>query len=151
MGGRAARQKGSRVELLVRDKLREQGFEADRVPLSGAAQGFKGDVRYKLGSVEGSVEVKARRSEFNSIYQLYTKITSSELPYSQAFGLYIDGKYVAIGTSPAGILDNQYAYTPLPSSTRGVKKLLSLEKLLGTSDMLAIKGDNKPILFLRFS
>ena len=55
------RKKGKRVEYLIRDKFREHGFDCERVPVSGAARGFKGDL-----NVEGyRVEVKARKSMKN--------------------------------------------------------------------------------------
>lgn len=38
------RQKGNRLELAVAQRLREAGFDARRMPLSGAADGFEGDI-----------------------------------------------------------------------------------------------------------
>jgi len=42
--GRQQREKGARVERELVNKLKEAGIEAKRVPLSGAAEGFKGDI-----------------------------------------------------------------------------------------------------------
>lgn len=43
--GKAQRDKGARFEREVVNIFRAYGLSADRVPLSGAAQGFKGDIR----------------------------------------------------------------------------------------------------------
>ncbi len=74
MGGRMSKRKGTRVELEMRNQLRESGLEADRVPLSGAAGGVYshdlvlGHRRSGFGSIvmsdgeDGlSVEVKSRK------------------------------------------------------------------------------------------
>ena len=53
-----SRHKGKRVEYLIRDLFRQAGFECHRVPTSGNAQGFKGDL-----DLEGyRIEIKARKS-----------------------------------------------------------------------------------------
>ena len=61
MGGRASKRKGSRVERLIVRFHREAGVKAKRVPLSGAAEGFKGDIIIELGDLILQAEVKARR------------------------------------------------------------------------------------------
>lgn len=53
--------KGSRRERQIVDRLRALGALAQRVPLSGAAQGqFGGDVRFNLRGNPKVAEVKAR-------------------------------------------------------------------------------------------
>lgn len=42
--GKKEREKGIRAELKIRDAFRNAGFHSWRVPLSGAAEGFKSDV-----------------------------------------------------------------------------------------------------------
>lgn len=60
-----SRRKGYRVEHLLEQKLREKGFKAYRVPLSGAVEGFPGDI-----ICEGlKIQVKCRGDGFNSIYK----------------------------------------------------------------------------------
>lgn len=55
-----AQRKGKRVEYLVRDALREIGL-CERIPCSGNARAFKGDLVLRLGDEEFKVEVKARK------------------------------------------------------------------------------------------
>ena len=60
--GRGPRRKGNRVEREVLALLREAGLEARRVPLSGSAPGYPGDLEVELpGLGKVLVEVKARR------------------------------------------------------------------------------------------
>ena len=80
MGGKASRDKGCRSEREVVHILREAGITADRVPLSGAAEGFKGDVRVGLDEwrgngndiihpLTGAWECKVRADGFKSQYR----------------------------------------------------------------------------------
>ena len=63
--GKMQRNKGSRVEREIVNYLKDNGIPAKRVPLSGAAEGFKGDI-----IIDGSLraEVKARKDGFKQIY-----------------------------------------------------------------------------------
>ena len=68
-GGRASREKGNRGERAVVRFLREHGFAAERVPLSGAARGrFGGDVSIPLLGADRRVEVKCRGDGFRQLY-----------------------------------------------------------------------------------
>jgi hypothetical protein len=61
-GGRGPRRKGDRVEREVLALLKEAGLEAKRVPLSGSAPGYPGDLEVELpGLGRVLVEVKARK------------------------------------------------------------------------------------------
>jgi hypothetical protein len=61
-GGRAPRRKGDRVEREVLALMREAGLEAKRVPLSGSAPDYPGDLEVELpGLGRVLVEVKARK------------------------------------------------------------------------------------------
>lgn len=44
---KSAKQKGSRFEYFIRDALRSYGYEAERTPLSGGLEGWKGDITSK--------------------------------------------------------------------------------------------------------
>src|SRR5690606_39891500 len=57
--------------VLVRDHLRKHGWEAHRVPSSGAAQGFKGDVHATKEDRKLVFEVKSRKCQFAKVYELY--------------------------------------------------------------------------------
>lgn len=61
-GGKRPKRKGTRAEREVLKLLQEAGLEAKRVPLSGSAPGYPGDlVAHLPGLGEAVVEVKARR------------------------------------------------------------------------------------------
>ncbi len=61
-GGKTPRRKGNRVEREALALLREAGLEARRVPLSGSAPGYPGDLEVELpGLGKVVVEVKARK------------------------------------------------------------------------------------------
>lgn len=64
MAGARHKQKGNRVERKIVDWFRELGLKAKRVPLSGSADGFEGDIRLELPRQKDEilVEVKARKS-----------------------------------------------------------------------------------------
>jgi len=60
--GRGPRRKGDRVECEILAALREAGLEAKRVPLSGSAPDYPGDLEVNLpGLGRVLVEVKARK------------------------------------------------------------------------------------------
>ncbi|RIH82610.1 hypothetical protein Mlute_02446 [Meiothermus luteus] len=61
-GGKGPKRKGTRAEREALKLLKEAGLEARRVPLSGSAPGYPGDlVAHLPGLGEVVVEVKARR------------------------------------------------------------------------------------------
>jgi Holliday junction resolvase len=61
-GGRGPKRKGSRVEREVLAILREAGLEARKVPLSGSAPDYPGNLEVELpGLGRVVVEVKARK------------------------------------------------------------------------------------------
>lgn len=69
MGGRASRDKGSRLERAIVNDLRAAGLDARRVPLSGSMRGFKGDVQIHLAGRTLTLEAKSRASGFSFIYK----------------------------------------------------------------------------------
>jgi hypothetical protein len=61
-GGKGPRRKGNRVEREVLALLKEAGLEARRVPLSGSAPDYPGDLEVEVpGLGRVLVEVKARK------------------------------------------------------------------------------------------
>ena len=60
MSGLRSRRKGARRELEIVHAHRAIGVAARKVPLSGAAEGWKGDLRIPHGDTELWAEVKAR-------------------------------------------------------------------------------------------
>jgi hypothetical protein len=65
----SSRQKGDRAEREAVAILRSFGLDAYRVPLSGAASGFKSDVEIRLGNRRLRLESKVRAKEFGLIYR----------------------------------------------------------------------------------
>jgi hypothetical protein len=71
--GKFSRDKGSRYERHVRDCFRDCGFDAKRVPLSGAADGFPGDVIVTVGNGNKfTYECKKRKDGFKQLYKWLT-------------------------------------------------------------------------------
>jgi Holliday junction resolvase len=69
MSGRRSRDKGARVERAIVHALQADGFNAARVPLSGAVGGrFSGDVVVPVHGRDLCVEVKARADGFRELY-----------------------------------------------------------------------------------
>lgn len=67
--GKFSRDKGGRGERLVVAKMNEHGFDAQRVPLSGAALGrFAGDIVVTVCRENWRGEVKLRAKGFGQIY-----------------------------------------------------------------------------------
>lgn len=145
MGGRASRNKGKVGEYLARDYFRSLGMLADRVPSSGAAQGFPGDI--KVIAKDGSsflVEVKFRKDEFKSIYEVFKR---------PSMHLIVKEKLVVIADSYEGLYGSEalfldaLEYNILP---RTANKVLTMQKWVKGSDILMIKNNNKPFLFIRY-
>ncbi len=63
--GRMQKRKGSRVEREIVNYLKDNEIPAKRVPLSGSANGFKGDI---IIGDSLKCEVKARKDGFKQIY-----------------------------------------------------------------------------------
>jgi hypothetical protein len=67
MSGRAPRRKGDRLEREVVKLLQAAGVPARRVPLSGSARGYPGDLVVTVAGRDHVLEVKARR-DFKTFY-----------------------------------------------------------------------------------
>ena len=157
MGGRASRQKGMRREYEVRDHLRKFGYTADRVPLSGASQGFKGDIRAKRGETITVFEVKARVAGFDSVYHLFNQNAVLGL-----LCLEIEGEgeptLCRISTDPDLALQSGGVYEPIDhfrGSTVAVlhrtgRKCMKMKDWLQGADVLVIRQDRQPLLYIRY-
>jgi Holliday junction resolvase len=60
--GRSNKIKGSRVEREIVHLHKDNNIDAKRVPLSGAVEGYKGDIIVSLPNKELVAEVKARKN-----------------------------------------------------------------------------------------
>ncbi len=69
MSGKRSRDKGARSERALVRYLQDQGFAAERVPLSGAAGGrYVGDVSVPVLGIDRVLEVKQRANGFKQLY-----------------------------------------------------------------------------------
>lgn len=71
VSGRAPRQKGDRAERDLVKRLQAAGVAAKRVPLSGSAAGYPGDVCATVGGRELCLEVKSRK-DFKTLHDWLT-------------------------------------------------------------------------------
>lgn len=155
-----SRSKGQRSERNLVQDLKRYGIEALRVPLSGMQQGFKGDVIATLeNGLKVNFEVKSRRNSYGSLYTLYwanlaknkEDVMYIAIPGSSAH------LCVRISTSPFGIMEPNMG-TYMVSSRHNLyeehkkafRRLETLSKLQATSDVLVLKDNNKPFLYLRY-
>ena len=149
MGGRASKAKGSRAEYQVRDYFRERGWEAHRVPSSGAAQGFPGDVEISKDGVKLIVEVKSRGDEYKNIYAMLDA-AGGEAAYSFPglgimFRLSYSFDYLGLtGPKPLEFMGAQAT----PDRTQ--RKIIKMQELVKECDFLVIKVDYKPFIFIRY-
>lgn len=149
MGGRASRVKGGTFEYEIRDYLRANGFiNCHRVPASGAAQGFKGDV---VGEKDGKFwrfEAKRRAEAFTTLYVLWDHVKLKRL------ALQCRGMSVLISDAVSDVLDQNAFYLHAENfgkeHKRGIARIVSLYKYVQSCDILVIRDDRKPALFLRY-
>lgn len=145
--GKASRDKGKRGEYAVRDALRAAGFQAERVPLSGAfakyeigeGKNYAGDVRATRDGREWLFEVKVRKNSFKSIYDL-------------GFGdFHVADRVVSIWGLPNQVMFFENRETkPFPGTSITVRRLFGFRSLLKGADVLVIKDDRKPLLWIRY-
>jgi Holliday junction resolvase len=144
-----SKKKGTRAEYKVRDLLRSLGYKADRVPCSGAAQGFKGDIKASKNGVEYLIEVKCRAEEYKSVYALYEKCTDEKFS-----GVTLVTPVMVVHmTRHIDLLFNSAPFyqvhtEKLKQVYRVTKKILGLRKLLGEATILALLSDRKFPLFI---
>lgn len=150
MGGRASRSKGKRGEYGLRDYLRAKGFESHRVPSSGASQGFKGDVTAVKEGQTLLFEMKCRAAAFGAIYALWehAKMARVGIHYADT------GLDVIVSDDVLQVLDSNLPFINsdgfLPEYRRGLKKILTIRQFVKGCDVLCVKDDRLPLLFIRY-
>lgn len=146
MSGNFSRNKGRRAEYTVRDHFRGLGYTCDRVPLSGASQGFKGDLRVSDGIITFYVEVKSRQAGFKRLYDLF----GDNLDFPFTIMVTYGSKEVLLSNSFAGLSSsaaNRYILTPEPALSY---RLDQLEVLKQECEFLVVKDDRRPLLFMKY-
>lgn len=140
------RQKGKKGEYDVRDYFRENGFVSHRVPSSGSAHGFPGDVLVKHpNGTSFLIEVKIRKDYFKDIY---TQLEENKLTsYSFKFNteMQIEIAYSFFDLFPFSITEQ-----PL-IAFKTIKKLVKMHEWVKGSDYLVVRMDRKPFLFIRYT
>lgn len=164
MMGKASRDKGKRGEYLLRDYLRQRGWKADRVPGSGAfsyriddKEGhLKGDVTAEKDGIKARFEMKYHES-FGKIYELYeehVKLKQDDVlafvcPNEKRLCLAMSTSLDAVFDGP-GVYEFQNRHPLFEKFKRTFGKLAGMQRLLGTSDILVLKKNHKPLLFIRY-
>jgi energy-coupling factor transporter ATP-binding protein EcfA2 len=154
---RSARARGKRAEYGLRNYLRQLGWQAERVPSSGASKGFPGDVRAVKGERSLLFEVKNHSESFSQFWVLLDRWRQTggddllSIAVPGAAHLCCD---ISLGLE--ALFDGDGVYTlmerhPLyPEFKRTFNRLPTLSKLAERSDILVLKDNHRPWLFLRF-
>jgi hypothetical protein len=139
MSGLYSRRKGMRCEYEIRDIYRAHGWLADRVPSSGAAEGFKGDIHIRRpdGSEDMLVEVKARKKAFTRLYDVLEECPAG------VTGKDKNGLRFFISPNPHQLMQ---AYVEQDIGL----DLSGLVKLMGPCQVLVLKDDRRPPIFIQF-
>lgn len=145
MGGRASRQKGMRGEYSARDLFRSWGWEADRVPASGAAQGFKGDLRIRKNGLELKVEVKNEEASYTSLYKLLDTTGAASLIEAPNMMVLLSYNFEDLGLESGSSFAK-----PVDLKSPGVKKTIGMYALVKGCDFLMVKNNNKPFIYIRY-
>lgn len=151
--GKASRDKGARVERALRDELTRHGWEgATRVPLSGAMKSrieYQSDVTARppgMGS-EVTFECKARAKGFDTIYALLG--TQKKLCFSIG-----PGDLCIVTLDPNVALESASFpdITTFPPEQQKVMRSIvkKCRDWIGTAQILALKQDRMPFLYVRY-
>lgn len=156
-----SRSKGVRAERTLVNLLKEQNIDARRVPGSGAfayrvgQDNLKGDVLVDYDHKQYKIECKVRATDFNRIYELYNNIVNSHVKDLIEMPIIPGRNYSAIVTDNLVNLFNYVGGVGPEKAPKGFQqtcdKLENMRKhLKGECDILAIKGDRKPWLFVEY-
>jgi len=137
-------QRWKKFEYRIRDFLHKNGFEAERVPLSGASRAVKGDIVAQRGNLKLRIDAKSTKSksaikiERGSLEKIAQEAEEDEIPLL-VFSFYRHRKLYAILDSRAH------------REAEGKKKtwardtvMLRKEEVLEAPLSLEFRGDSKP-------
>jgi len=152
----ANRLKGTRQEYRLRNHFREEGYISHRVPSSGSAHGFPGDVSFKdENDVLRLAELKSRKDHFNVVYDWFHSFVDDgtllehmldtvRIEYAFEFG----GKVVVART--AKVLFEGAATVLANEKPHMTRKFLALEPWAEKVHVLVLHKNREPFLFLRY-
>lgn len=155
MGGLMSRRKGQRIEYVIRDYLRNLKIYNDvfRVPLSGSSEGFKSDVVARKGDLVETFEVKARASDFESIYKLFAANKDETRSFRFVVGSGVNAPLVAISEDFLEVRRYDVPFFGIETDKKNTKtynKILRMANLLQGADYLVIKGNHRHPLFIKY-
>jgi hypothetical protein len=149
--GKFSRSKGIRNELKLRDEFRKLGYESRRIPLSGASEGFKGDVLFSKGGVTLVAELKTRQKSFTALYAYLLKYSKD----TEGFILGEDpvtANLAVMSYDLNTVLDYKAGFqcSKDKDCVRAVRKLNTLKKVVGHSDILVVKDDRQKFIYIKY-
>ncbi len=150
MGGTFSRMKGRRNEQELVLYLAKLGYKAERILRQYQFAG-QPDVKATKGEQTFTLEMKARRDSFKSIYDLYFSTKEDVM----TFCLGTNGTAVAITTDFERLHTARDLYFPniLGADKKALKTYLRIAKMTEikqSADFLVLKDNGKPRLFMRF-
>lgn len=151
MSGLKSRRKGMGYEYEIRDLFREMGWKANRVPSSGAAEGFKDDlVVTDADGFEFRIECKRRKQEFKTIYELYEKEAKEVLAvnFDKRLLVHVSREFTAI-YRPMNFIYARDEREYTGKFKQACRKILGLSRYAKTTPYLALRDDGKYTLFVR--
>jgi hypothetical protein len=138
-----SRQKGLRVERLVRDEFRKLGYQSDRIPLSGAMKGYQGDVKFSKDGETLIAEVKYRKDAFKTIYAfLDSKLGSVSLNLGE--------KLCRVSYSLEYVLYTRNPHDIYYSGESIQGRFLTMYKWVKGANVLCIKNARKPFIYIAY-
>lgn len=151
MSGSRSRDKGARGERNLVAELKKLGWgDVLRVPLSGASQGFKGDVlatQPKTGRLF-KFELKCRADAFDRIYQFISLNQNKEGVASALLG---ERGFKISRNLDQLLLHNTYSNKELlGDQLRTARGINNKRALLGEADLLVLKQDRKDFIYIKF-
>lgn len=152
MSGKYSRDKGARNERALVEYFTKLGYPARRIPLSGAMEGFKGDVEIDLPMQKVHGELKSRKNVFGAVYGLLDGLFKGKA------GIVSDGQSSILLSYHFDDLGFNYGTLDTPiyhkfndkAWDKLVHKIAGFRKWLGGSAFLVIKDDYKRFIFIRF-
>lgn len=147
--GKFSRDKGCREERALVQHLVELGYaDVKRVPLSGAARGFKFDVLGTRDGKEQSFELKTKADGFRWLYDFLARTGL----YRFSFG----SVCVSLGDNPkevekTGGFDQTFRLLPEDHpEAKCIRRILKLQDLKKGADFLVVKSNNRKRIYVKY-
>jgi hypothetical protein len=156
-GGRRSKNKGRNQEYACRDYLRKLGWTAERVYASGAIAGLPGDIKATKNGRTVLFELKTRKASFGKVYDLYAAhlaakkddVFAAALPGAEKLCVEMSNSLDALLDSD-GVFEVADSHPCFSSFKRTFGKLKTMQEWVKSCEILVIKDDRRPYLFLRY-